>query len=288
MNIQLLFVLQFWRQKWHLIERRGRCHHRKMLNSPPSRNTSKVHLHVKQFSLKTNWILVRYSGMTNNQYGTCASRREHRGRVRGVHVCVCMVHRSSLGREWFKLITGYPRPWIWHKDLIPYQVWKSVGLTSVRASCSVVSDFCDPMDYTVHGILQARTLEWVVFPFSRGSYQPRDQTQVSHIAGWFFTSWATWKHKNIGVGSLSFLYQSSRPENRIAISCIAGGFFIKWAIRRRAVKNQDSAWKEPICIGFTPGNKAEEADWTYLELWLFSSDHPRWTPGHVEYLPWPR
>ena len=44
---------------------------------------------------------------------------------------------------------------------------------------------CDPMDYTV---LQARTLEWVAFPFSRGSSQPRDQTQVSSIAGGFFTS----------------------------------------------------------------------------------------------------
>ena len=42
---------------------------------------------------------------------------------------------------------------------------------------------CDPMDYTVHGILQARIQEWVAFPFSRGSSQPRDQTQVSHIAG---------------------------------------------------------------------------------------------------------
>ena len=50
---------------------------------------------------------------------------------------------------------------------------------------------CDPMDYTVHGILQARILEWVAFPFSRGSSQPRDQTQVSRIAGGFFTSWAT-------------------------------------------------------------------------------------------------
>ena len=46
---------------------------------------------------------------------------------------------------------------------------------------------CDPMDYTVHGILQARILEWVTFPISRGSSQPRDQTQVSCIAGGFFT-----------------------------------------------------------------------------------------------------
>ena len=45
----------------------------------------------------------------------------------------------------------------------------------------------------VHGILQARTLEWVSFPFSRGSSQPRDQTQVFHITGRFFTSWATWE-----------------------------------------------------------------------------------------------
>ena len=47
------------------------------------------------------------------------------------------------------------------------------------------------MDYTVHGILQARILERVAFPFSRGSSQPRDQTQVSRIAGRFFTIWAT-------------------------------------------------------------------------------------------------
>ena len=44
------------------------------------------------------------------------------------------------------------------------------------------------MDYTVQGILHAIILEWVAFPISRGSFQPRDQTQVSHIAGGFFSS----------------------------------------------------------------------------------------------------
>ena len=58
-------------------------------------------------------------------------------------------------------------------------------------SLSVVSDSCNPMDYTVHGILQVRILEWVAFPFSRGPSQPRKRTQVSHLAGGFFTSWAT-------------------------------------------------------------------------------------------------
>ena len=48
--------------------------------------------------------------------------------------------------------------------------------------------FHDPMDYLVHETLQARILERVTFPFSRGSSQPRDRTQVSRIAGGFFTS----------------------------------------------------------------------------------------------------
>ena len=50
----------------------------------------------------------------------------------------------------------------------------------VAQSCLTL---CDPMDYTVPGILQARVLEWVAFPFSRESSQPRDQTQVSCIEG---------------------------------------------------------------------------------------------------------
>ena len=55
----------------------------------------------------------------------------------------------------------------------------------VAQSCPTI---CDRIDYTVCGILQARILEWVAFPFSRGSSQPRDRTQVSCIAGGFFTS----------------------------------------------------------------------------------------------------
>ena len=66
----------------------------------------------------------------------------------------------------------------------------TVGLLScvkvkVAQSCPTL---CDPMDCTVHGILQARILEWIAYPFSRGSSQPRNQTQVSHIAREFFTS----------------------------------------------------------------------------------------------------
>ena len=48
-----------------------------------------------------------------------------------------------------------------------------------------------PWTITVHGILQATILEWIAFPFSRGSSQARDRTQVSRIAGGLFPNWAT-------------------------------------------------------------------------------------------------
>ena len=67
------------------------------------------------------------------------------------------------------------------------------GEGEVVQSCPTL---CDPMDCSslgssLHGILQARILEWVAIPSIRGSSQPRDQTQVSHIVGRFFTVWAT-------------------------------------------------------------------------------------------------
>ena len=67
-----------------------------------------------------------------------------------------------------------------------------------RWSCPTL---CSPIDYTGHGILQARILEWVAIPFSRGSSQPRDRTQVSRIAGGFFTSWVRrdWLRGKLGL-----------------------------------------------------------------------------------------
>ena len=54
------------------------------------------------------------------------------------------------------------------------------------------------MDYTVHGIFQATILDGVAVPFSRGSSQPRDQTQVSHIAGGFFTNSVLSQYNYVG------------------------------------------------------------------------------------------
>ena len=71
------------------------------------------------------------------------------------------------------------------------KTWKWKVL--IAQLCQIV---CNPMDCsppgsTVHGILQARILEWIALPFSKGSFWPRDQTQVSCIAGIFSTVWAT-------------------------------------------------------------------------------------------------
>ena len=53
--------------------------------------------------------------------------------------------------------------------------------------------------WTVQSMEFSRILEWAAIPFSRGSFQPRDRTQVSHIAGGFFTSWAT-REVHISIG----------------------------------------------------------------------------------------
>ena len=67
---------------------------------------------------------------------------------------------------------------------------------------------CDSMDYTGHGIVQARILEWVTFPFSRESFQPRDRTQVSCIAGGSMTKNEMrkynkgWRKSELGEGKV--------------------------------------------------------------------------------------
>ena len=94
---------------------------------------------------------------------------------------------------------------IFDRDAKAIQWSKDESEVKLVQSCLTL---CDPMDYTVHGILHARILEWVVFPFSRGSSQPRDQTQVSCTAGRFFNSWATREVQDFwinGVGAIGYL-----------------------------------------------------------------------------------
>ena len=95
---------------------------------------------------------------------------------------------SCIGGQvlYYKCHLGSPS-----EGLIPPNYKKLIQLNQLNQH-SVVSDSLQLHGlYTVHGILQARILEWIAFPFSRGSSQPRDRTQVSRIAGGFITSWAT-------------------------------------------------------------------------------------------------
>ena len=89
---------------------------------------------------------------------------------------------------------------------------------------------CDPMDCSppgssVHGIFQARILEWVVISFSRGSSWPRDWTQVSHIISRCFTIWATREvlYIHIPTPFWNFLpsLSQSQPSKLIQSSCLS-------------------------------------------------------------------
>ena len=96
------------------------------------------------------------------------------------------------------------------------------------------------MDYTVHGILQARILEWVAFPFSRGSSQPRDQIQVSHIAGRFFTSWATREAQENWSGE----YTKANNEIRNYVYLLSIQYMQTKHFERKFNQNFESCYKK--------------------------------------------
>ena len=91
------------------------------------------------------------------------------------------------------------------------QKWKSL---------SCVQLFATPWTYTVHGILQARLLEWVAFLCSRWSSQPRDQIQVSHITGTFLSAEPKGSPRILEWVAYPFSVRSSWPNNRTEVSCI--------------------------------------------------------------------
>ena len=80
-----------------------------------------------------------------------------------------------------------------HKDWINWE-------NKVKAAQSRQT-LCCLVHCAVHGILQARILEWVAIPFARGSSQPRDRTQVSHTPGGFFTIWVTREDQQVAISS---------------------------------------------------------------------------------------
>ena len=130
-----------------------------------------------------------------------------------VHVFIYIEWGSSQVAQWLRIhlpmlessLVGYS-PWgrrvrhDWARIYIEY-------ICCAMLSCSVMSDCATPRTAAHQaplslGILQASILEWVAMPSSRGSSWPRDRTQVSHIAGGFFTIWATGK----SIGGEIYIY----------------------------------------------------------------------------------
>ena len=119
------------------------------------------------------------------------------------------------------------------EDLFLEWVITAIQTVPVRVAQSCLT-LCNPMDYTVHEILRARILEWAAFSFSRGSSQPRDQTQVSRIAGRFFTSWAT--REALGHNYCSIIHAQPIDiqciGHLILLSCLRFSLFSMWHTRK--------------------------------------------------------
>ena len=107
---------------------------------------------------------------------------------------------GSAHYPWVKLVNGKHTPQVpslphCYEDKFPAyrETFPGSGGGGVTQSCLTL---CDPMDCSppgssIHGIFQARILEWAAISFSRGSSRPRDQTLISRIVDRHFTVWAT-------------------------------------------------------------------------------------------------
>ena len=128
-----------------------------------------------------------------------------------VGIRVCRGLSNTDYREWLWLNVQYHRLWL-----------NGSGEFSSE-SRSVVSDSLPP--YTVHGMLQAIILEWVAFPFSRGSSQPGIEPRSPTLLADSLPAEPHGKLKNTGVGKLSLLQWIFLTQELNRVSCIAGRFF---------------------------------------------------------------
>ena len=117
---------------------------------------------------------------------------------------------------------------------------------------------CSLPGSSVHGVLQARILEWIAIPFSRGSFGPRDWTQVSCIVGRFFSDWAT---REAQPGDTTVLLNTilKMPQDIICV-------FVYWVLNPRA---------ESLVI-YALGSEASPLNWLsvaiYRTFWQLKED----------------
>ena len=133
---------------------------------------------------------------------------------------------NSLAAQWLGLDAFTPGTWVQSlvRELRPCSpIFFLKVKVKVTQSCPTL---CDSMEYRVHGILQARILEWVPFPFSRESSQPRDRTQVYlHCRQILYQLSHKGSPRILEGVTYAFSSRFSEPRNRTRVSCIASGFF---------------------------------------------------------------
>ena len=133
--------------------------------SIPFTHDQTVLLCLESCTLWMEWVTLRRKHITLLE-GRGHLLRHHRSQVMMWAWQICCLYTLAV----------YHREWnIPEADSLVSLFYLLESEVKVIQSCPTL---CDPMDCTTHGILQARILEWVAFPFSRGPPQPRDWTQV--------------------------------------------------------------------------------------------------------------
>ena len=141
-------------------------------------------------------------------------------------------HRKKQRSEWNR--------WIWHGEPMASLIMLKVKVTQ---SCLTL---CDPMNYTVQGILQARTLEWVAFPFSMGSSQPQGSNpgllhcrrilyQLSHQGSPRILEWVAYP----------FSRESSQPRNRTRVP-----LHCRWILYQPSFQGRPVSLLNPSIVSF--------------------------------------
>ena len=131
-------------------------------------------------------------------------------------------------------------------------------------------------------ILQARILEWVAFLFFRGSSQFRDRTQVSYIAGRFFTSWATTEtHEREVYNNYKW---SIVFKNCESLYCTPVTYNIVQQLCGAVVKNLPTNSGDRGDTGSSPGSGRRRRKWQPTPVFLSGKSHGQ--RSLVDYSPW--
>ena len=181
--------MYIWRRQWHPtpVLLPGKSHGRRSLVgcSPWGREESDT----------TEWLHFHFSlscigeGNGNPLQCSCLENSRDRG------AWWAAVYGVAQSRTRLKQLSGSSSiMYIYYTYHICYYYLLWVCAKSLQ-SCLVLCDTmdCSPTGSSVHGIFQARILEWVVMPFSGGSSRPRKRTQVSSIVSGFLTTSTTWE-----------------------------------------------------------------------------------------------